>query len=190
MGLRSRSGPRRGAPAKMVRIWVGWWTALAVIWLLLVGSFHYDELIVGAAASAVAATAATAVHHRGYIRFWPQASWLQEVPSLIATIAVDCGLLADALWRRAVRGEPVRGSTIRVPFHHGGDNGRDGARRALVNLAVSITPNTYVVDIDPEGDSLLVHQLVSQPLDRVLRRERARAVSARSSGVEGREPVQ
>jgi len=27
-----------------------------------------------------------------------------------------------------------------MPFHHGGDNGRDGARRALVNFAVSLHP--------------------------------------------------
>ena len=91
------------------------------------------------------------------------------------SIVVDCGLLTTALWRRIVLRRRVEGTTFRVPFHHGGDNGRDGARRALVNFAVSITPNSYVVDIDPEGDSLLVHRLVAGPLDRVLTREQQRA---------------
>ena len=96
---------------------------------------------------------------------------------IVGAVVVDCGLLAGALWRRVVLRQDVRGEMIRVPFHHGGDNGRDGARRALVNFAVSLTPNSYVVDIDPEGDSLLVHRLVPGPLDRILRREEDRATS-------------
>jgi len=154
--------------------WAAWWSALVVVWLLLVDSFQPDELIVGAVAAAIAATVGTIVQHRGYIRFSPRAAWLLETPYLIGGIVVDCGLLARALWRCVVRRQPVRGEMIRVPFHHGEDTGRDGARRALVNFAVSITPNSYVVDIDPEGDSLLVHRLVPVPLDRVLRREELR----------------
>ena len=172
-------GPRMapGSPISVGLIWLGWWSALAVVWLLLVDTLQVDELVVGAVAAAIAATVATAVHRRGYIRFWPRAAWLREVPSLLWDIVVDCALLAGALWRSVVRREQVHGVTLRVPFHHGGDNGRDGARRALVNFAVSITPNSYVVDIDPEGDSLLVHRLVPVPLDRVLRREQERAGS-------------
>jgi multisubunit Na+/H+ antiporter MnhE subunit len=156
-------------------IWLAWWAALAVIWLLLVDTLDPQELLVGAGAASVAATVAAAVHRRGYIRFWPKAAWLREVPNLFRDVIVDCGLLAAALWRRVARHQPVRGETIRVPFHHGGDNGRDGARRALVNFAVSLTPNSYVVDIDPEGNSLLVHRLVPVKLDRVLLREQERA---------------
>jgi multisubunit Na+/H+ antiporter MnhE subunit len=154
---------------------MAWWVALAVVWLLLVDTFQPDELVVGAAAASMAATVGTVVQHRGYIRFRPRAAWILETPYLIGGIVVDTGLLAAALWRRLVLRQPVRGETIRVPFHHGEDTGRDGARRALVNFAVSITPNSYVVDIDPEGDSLLVHRLVPVPLDRVLRREELRA---------------
>jgi hypothetical protein len=84
-------------------------------------------------------------------------------------------VLGSALWRKVVRRDAVEGSTVRVPFHHGGDNGRDGARRALVNFAVSLTPNSYVIDIDPEADSLLVHRLVAGPLDGLLQRQQQRA---------------
>ena len=160
---------------RYVRAWFGWWSALAVVWLALVDTARSDELIVGAFAAAVGATVATAMLRRGYIRFSPRAAWLAETPYLVRDVLVDCVLLGGALWRRTVRRERVRGVTIRVPFHHGDDSGRDGARRALVNFAVSLTPNSYVVDIDPEGDSLLVHRLVPVPLDRVLRREQQRA---------------
>jgi multisubunit Na+/H+ antiporter MnhE subunit len=152
------------------------------VWLLLVDTFATDELIVGSAAAAIAATVAAAVHRRGYIQFWPRAAWVTGAPSVVWDVVIDCGLLAGALWRRVIRRQPVRGVMIRVPFHHGGDNGRDGARRALVNFAVSLTPNSYVVDIDPEGDSLLVHRLVPGPLDRVLRREQQRAAGSPHEG--------
>jgi len=157
------------------RVWLGWWTALALVWLALVDTVRSDELIVGALAAAVSATVATAVLRRGYIRFSPRLVWLTETPYLVRDVLVDCVLLGGALWRKTVRRERVRGVTIRAPFHHGDDSGRDGARRALVNFAVSLTPNSYVVDIDPEGDSLLVHRLVPVPLDRVLLREQRRA---------------
>jgi multisubunit Na+/H+ antiporter MnhE subunit len=177
MEARSRPNETRARPVHFVRVWLAWWAALVVVWLLLVDTFATDELVVGAAASAISASVATAVHRRGYIRFWPRAVWLREVPSLLWETTLDCGRLTDALWRRVVRREPVHGETFRVAFHQGGDNGRDGARRALVNFAVSFTPNSYVVDIDPEGDSLLVHRLVAAPLDAILRREQERAAA-------------
>jgi multisubunit Na+/H+ antiporter MnhE subunit len=172
MEAHRRPNPTRGS---LVTIWLAWWAALMVIWLLLVDTFDPEELIVGALAASIAASVAIAVHRRGYIRFWPRARWAREIPNLVRDVVVDTGLLAKALWQHVVRRRPVRGETIRVPFEHGGDNGRDGARRALVNFAVSLTPNSYVVDIDPEGDSLLVHRLVPVALDRVLLREQARA---------------
>jgi len=169
----SRDRSSRGS--RLAGTWLAWWAALAVIWLLLVDTLDPEELLVGAVAASVAASVAVAVQRRGYIRFQPRARWAAEAPYLVWDVVVDCGLLAGALWRHLVRRQQVRGVTIRVPFHHGGDSGRDGARRALVNFAVSLTPNSYVVDIDPMGDSLLVHRLVPVPLDRVLLREEERA---------------
>jgi multisubunit Na+/H+ antiporter MnhE subunit len=187
MDDRSRPNPPRSGLGTLVATWLAWWGVLVVVWLLLVETLQPDELAVGGVAAAIAATAAAAVHRRGYIRFSPRVAWLRETPWIIGSAIVDCGLLGAALWRRIVRRQPVHGATFRVPFHHGGDNGRDGARRALVNFAVSFTPNSYVVDIDPEGDSLLVHQLVPAPLDRILRREQQRAANALSNSPQGDE---
>jgi multisubunit Na+/H+ antiporter MnhE subunit len=181
---RSRSSPL-GGMTKFAGSWLAWWAALAVVWLLLVDTLDSEELLVGAVAASIAATVAVAVHRRGYIRFWPRAVWLLETPYVVRDVIVDCGRLAGALWRRLVGDKQVHGDTIRVPFHHGGDNGRDGARRALVNFAVSLTPNTYVVDIDPESDSLLIHQLVPDALDRVLLREQKRAASTSPNDDQG-----
>jgi multisubunit Na+/H+ antiporter MnhE subunit len=174
--------PRRPSTSRgtavLIATWLGWWVALGVIWLLLVDTTNPEELLVGAVAASLAATVALAVHRQGYIRFWPRARWLGELPHVMQDVIVDCGLLTGALWRTLVLRQPVHGETIRVPFHHGGDNGRDGARRALVNFAVSLTPNSYVIDIDPEADSLLVHRLVPVTLDRILLREQERATGS------------
>jgi multisubunit Na+/H+ antiporter MnhE subunit len=50
-----------------------------------------------------------------------------------------------------------------------------------VNVSVSLTPNSFVIDIDPEAHSLLVHRLVARPLDAVLEQQRLRA---RARGIE------
>jgi multisubunit Na+/H+ antiporter MnhE subunit len=141
-------------------IWLAWWLALIAVYLLLVDTLRFDEWVVGVCAAAIAATVGTAVHSRGYIHFWPRAAWLARLPALGVEVVRDCGLLAVALWRRAILRQRVVGGTTRVPFEHGGDNSRDGARRALINFTISLTPNSYVVDIDPESDSLLIHRLV------------------------------
>lgn len=158
-----------------VALWLAWWVCLLVIWMLLVDTFDPEELLVGAVAAAIAATLAITMHRRGFVRFWPRAAWLRQTPALAWSVVVDCALLGQALWRTAVARQRVEGISIRVPFHHGGDDGRDVARRALVNFAVSLTPNSYVIDIDPDADSLLVHRLVPGPLDQVLQREQQRA---------------
>src|SRR5437899_6326670 len=131
---------RERKAVRSVGLWLSWWGALLLAWLLFVDTFDGQELIVGAIAAALAAMVAVAVHHRGYIRFWPRAGWLKELPYLVWAVIVDTIVLGKALWRRLVRRVPVRGSTIRVPFHYGEADGRDGARRALVNASVSLTP--------------------------------------------------
>ena len=155
-----------------------WWLAMFAAWLLLVDTVAPQELVLGAGAAAVAAGIAFTVQRRGYIRFNPRLCWLAQTPRLAWTVLADCALLAGALWRRVVKREDVQGTSIRVPFDYGGDNGRDGARRALVNLSVSLTPNSFVIDIDPEAHSLLVHQLVARPLDSVLAQQQARALAS------------
>lgn len=155
-----------------------WWAAMFAAWFALVDTVAMPEIVLGAFAAAIAAAVAVAVHRRGYIRFRPRARWLRQTPRLAWTVVADSALLAGALWRRVVHGEAVEGRTLRIAFDHGGDNGRDGARRALVNLSISLTPNSFVIDIDPEAHSLLVHQLVARPLDSVLAQQQARALAS------------
>jgi len=173
--IRGSARDDQGTVGRSTALAAAWWLAMFAAWIALVDSVALPELLVGLTAATVAALVAYEVHRRGYISFRPRFRWLLQSPRLVRSVLADSATLGYALWRRVVRREPVHGTTIRIPFDYGGDNGRDGARRALVNLSVSLTPNSYVIDIDPEGHSLLVHQLVARPLDPVLDRQRRRA---------------
>ena len=170
--------PRREGLGRRLRFGLAWWAGLFLLWLLFVDSTAPAEVVAGLVAAALAASVAESVRESGYLRFAPRARWLRYAPAVAVEIVSDCGRLTVALWRHLVRGEHAAGAFVSVPFHHGEDTSTDAARRALVNLAVTITPNTYVIDFGHE--TVLIHKLVPGPLDSVLARERRRADEAGS----------
>jgi len=151
---------------------LGLWVALWGVWLLLVDTLVPIELVAGAVAAAIAATVAEAVREGGYVRFSPRLRWLGFVPGLVIGVLRDCGVLTVALWREIRRPGSQRGLLIRLPFAYGDQGGRDSARRALVNMGVTLTPNTYVLDLDPEAGVMVVHQLVPGDLDSIVPKRR------------------
>ncbi len=155
---------RRSTRAR-VRFGLAWWAVLMATWLLLVETFAVPELLVGAVAAGLAASVAETVRELGYVRFAPRVIWLRHAPRVAGQILVDCGILFAALARQLLRRRDVRGVLVRIPVRYGDDSARDAARRALLNFGVSITPNSYVVDLDPETSTVLIHQLVAGPVD-------------------------
>jgi hypothetical protein len=73
---------------------------------------------------------------------------------------VDFGILLWALVAGAVRREVVRGAFRSRDFRAGGDDPSAAAVRAWVSLTATFSPNAYVVDVDPEQDLVLLHDLV------------------------------
>jgi len=158
--------PVARSPARArLRFGLAWWAVLMAVWLLLVETFAVPEVVVGSVAAAAAASVAEAVRELGYVRFAPRLAWLRHAPRVAGQVLVDCGILFAALARRVIRRRDVRGVMLRVPVRYGDDSGRGAARRALLNFGVSITPNSYVVDLDPETSTVLIHQLVAGPID-------------------------
>ncbi|MGH2734514.1 MAG: Na+/H+ antiporter subunit E [Actinomycetota bacterium] len=149
-----------------VRFWIGWWVVCFVGWLLATFNPVWQELVAGAVASAIAATAAEVVRRQNLIRYSPSARWLARSWRVVPEMVRDTGTLAGVLYRRIVRREEVTGAWRAVPFEWGGDDPRRTAKRAIVVIAISATPNTYAVGIDRERDLLLVHQLVPGPRER------------------------
>jgi hypothetical protein len=145
------------------RFWLGWFAALNVLWLAFISAFDPAETVFGIFASALAATAATAVRTTGLVEFRPRVAWLLAIWRVGPRIFVETYELFMVLWRRVMRGEPIRGRFRTEPFRIGRDARRAGARRAVRTIGESIAPNAYVVGIDEEHHEVLVHEILTVP---------------------------
>jgi multisubunit Na+/H+ antiporter MnhE subunit len=154
--------------ATRVGLWLSWWTVFTLFWMLLVGTLVAPEVAVGALAAAVAATVAEIVRVQDARRFRPRLRWLLRARRLPGLVVADSITVFAALWRH-LRGVPAAGAFRAFRYPTRGESSRDAARRALLNAAISITPNTIVVGIDEESELILVHQLV--PCERARTRE-------------------
>jgi hypothetical protein len=153
-----------------LRDWLVWSVGLAVLWLLLTDTPTALEIAVGVGAAVIAAGGATLTRARDRIEYRFRPGWLlllaRKVP---LQTAADCLLVLREVVLCLVSRERVHGHVISYPFDPGPEKSPQAAgRRALVEVAVSVAPNAYVVDVRPEAHELLVHQLVpagTQPSD-------------------------
>jgi multisubunit Na+/H+ antiporter MnhE subunit len=134
-----------------------------LLWLLLTSTIDKAEAVVGAGASIIAATAAEIVRASGRFDFAPRARWIWRAWLIPVRVVVESGQAFLVLWNHVTGRRPVRGTYRAIPFRHGGTGPRDGARRAVATVAVSVSPNTYVIGFDPEEDVVVVHQLRPDP---------------------------
>ena len=140
--------------------WLVWWAFLGVLWLAVDDTVAVPELIDGAVAAALGATAAEIVHAQRVVRARPRARWLLGTWRLPLAAARDVCVLLATLVPAVARPGSVRGELRAVDFRAGAEGDpRDTARRALAKGAASFAPNTYVVGIDRARDSMLIHQL-------------------------------
>jgi multisubunit Na+/H+ antiporter MnhE subunit len=142
------------------RFWLLWYVPLFGLWILFVDTLAAEELILGAIAAAVAATAADIVRAQDLVRFRMRARWLLGLAGLPKQTVTDSWLLAVALWRQLRRPGSVRGLFRVLPFPVEADDATSAARRALVTGVLSIAPNSYVVGVERDEGCMLIHQLV------------------------------
>jgi multisubunit Na+/H+ antiporter MnhE subunit len=133
---------------------------LFVLWLAFVNTVDGVEMLAGAGASLIAAVGAELVRSRRLTEYAPGAASARGLWRLPKLIVTDTLTVFGALWRDVVRGEEIRGAFRAVPFGGSGDDPASAGLRAISTLRISITPNTYVVDFDPEERLVLVHQMV------------------------------
>ena len=126
--------------AGAVGTWLGWWGVLFAIYLLLAAKLTAPEIVVGAAAAALAATGTTVAAHAGQLHFRPRLSWLRLLGHVVWRVVADSGIVGLALWRQIVRGQSVEGAFRIVPFDGGGADAVSAARRALVTAGASLAP--------------------------------------------------
>jgi hypothetical protein len=155
-------GVRRRRSSRAIH-WLAWFVALNGLWLIFISAFDLAETVLGLVASAIAATAASAVRETRLVHFRPRARWVLAGWRLPWRTLVETGLVLRVLWLRVVRGRPIAGRFVIQPLRPGRDPDRAAARRAMFTIGASIAPNTYVVGIDQDADAALLHELVPEP---------------------------
>lgn len=144
---------------KHVLAWAVTWLALFWLWLLLAGDWNRIEIIAAACGAAVAATMAEIARSRAGVAPRIPLGWVARAWTVPHQIVVDFGIVTWALGRSLVRRKVVRGEFRARPFP-----AREGSGvRAWAAWAANFSPNAYVVEIDPDRELVLVHDLVPNP---------------------------
>jgi multisubunit Na+/H+ antiporter MnhE subunit len=131
-----------------------WWAVLLATYLAVISKISVTELIVGALASAAAAAAAV-VTRRALLsadnpeRYEPRPGWLRWA------LPIPAQILADSVRLLRPRG---RFGEVALP-----EDDRAAALRGFAALAVSTSPGTYVTEVDPDRNILVVHRITPRP---------------------------
>jgi hypothetical protein len=133
--------------------WLAEAALLFGLWLLFVAQLARHELLVGAAAVVLAASATEAVRGCEHPRFLPHVQWLVRAWRLPFEILRDCALLVRNLFDRRT------GRFEELPFQAGGDDAHAVAHRALGIFYTTLPPNTVVIGIDRRRNVMLLHRL-------------------------------
>jgi multisubunit Na+/H+ antiporter MnhE subunit len=134
-----------------------------LLWLLFTSTVDEAEAVVGVGASCLAATAAEIVRAQRPFGFAPSAMWLRRAWLIPIRVGVESVQAFSVLANHVTGRKRVRGTYRAIEFRHGGTGPRDGARRTVTTVAISVSPNTFVIGFDPDEDIVLVHQLKPDP---------------------------
>jgi hypothetical protein len=137
---------------------IGWWVLLFLLYLVFISTLSPMELIVGAAASAVAGVGAWAIHWAVRPDVGPAGHWMAAVWAWPGTLLTETVQLAR-LTLAGLRGRPAQGrfATVRL---------RAGVGTAWACALLSGTPGSCVVAVDGKPGAapvLRVHSLFDSP---------------------------
>lgn len=142
--------------------WLAWWVLMMGLWVAVDDSFQLDELLAGAGAAALAALAAELVTHQAEVRLRLRPRWLLAALRLPWHVARDTGVVFGALARLLLRRERPDSEFAEIPVRYGDDTPLGQTRRVLLIGARSLAPNMFVLGMDPERDTMIVHRLVTR----------------------------
>jgi hypothetical protein len=143
------------------------WVGFVTIWLLFVYQVTAPELIAAGVAAALTVLAGSLVCRVMPLCFRPRMHWLAQVYRLPSMVAEDLGLLSKCLFNEILR-RPSRSTFATTKFSTSPDDCRATAQRALVILFVSTTPNSIVLDVDPDENRIFYHQVGPAPVPELL----------------------
>ena len=145
---------------KHVLPWLTWWLALFWLWFLLVGEWNRQEVIAAAIAATIAATVGEFARTRTGFGARVPLRAAADLPQALGMVFVDFGIVSWALVTSAVRRRVVRGELVTRQLEGGAVTPRGVGPRAWTVLVACYSPNAYVIDVDPEEQRVLLHDLV------------------------------
>jgi hypothetical protein len=141
--------------------WLLWWIALWWLWMLLAGDWNRTEWVGGACAATIGATVAELCRGLAGVQLRVALERLRASATVLPVVFADFGIVMYALLRSLAARRVVRGRFVVRDFDAGAKTTAAGAaRRAWTVLLAGYSPNAYVVDVDPEADEVLLHDLV------------------------------
>jgi hypothetical protein len=145
-----------------VAAWCLWWTALFWLWMLLVGDWNRIEWIGGACAATVTATVAELIRTSARRELPLPLDRLRAGAMVPVIVLADFALVMYVLLRSLAGRRGARGAFVTRPFDPGPKTtARGAARRAWTVLIAGFSPNAYVIDIDADSETVLLHDLVA-----------------------------
>jgi len=132
------------------------------LWFLFAGKVDEQEFWMGVLCAVIAALALTRAGAHNFAPFDPKARWLGHLLSLPYQVLRDSFTVISALLG-TITGRGAPGEKFSTAhFNSGGDDPVSTAKRALSVGMTSFPPNSIVVEISPEEDTFLYHELVPQ----------------------------
>jgi hypothetical protein len=142
--------------------WCLWWLAFFWLWLLLVGDWNRIELIGAACGAAVGASVAETVRGAARQPLRVPLERLRASATVPPIVFADFGIVMWALLRSLARRRVVRGAFVTRATDAGAKTTTRGhVHRAWTVWLAGFSPNAYVIDIDPERNTVLLHDLVA-----------------------------
>ena len=142
--------------------WCLWWIACFWLWLLLTGDWNRIEVIGAACGATVGATVAELVRVAARQPLLVPLERVRASASVPLVVLADFAIVMWALLRSLARRRVVRGAFVTRAFDAGAKTTPRGqARRAWTIWLAGFSPNAYVVEIDEERDTVLLHDLVA-----------------------------
>jgi multisubunit Na+/H+ antiporter MnhE subunit len=133
-----------------------WWSASVVVWLASLSAFSGHDLLVAVVCGLPSAAVALAARRAIGGAWRPSVAvvgWLLVLPW---SLAVDTVRVLSLPWRPHARNT---GGFGEVPLGPTGDTAEAAGRRAAASLLISSTPGGYVVAMDAERGTGLLHRL-------------------------------
>ena len=132
----------------------------ALFYVLLAGQLSASEGVTLILPVLAAVCLTVGLHRVAERRFAARAPWLRLIFRSATSIAKDTAKVGLFLVKEEGHRAPhLAGRMIEEPFRIGGNSSRDATRRALVTIAVSASPDRYLINLELK-DRYLAHALV------------------------------